>query len=223
MIDELLGRLEVGTVKYGMGRGGIPQLTPQDIAAALGMCEDRFAATIFHVSAGGTVSDWQGIDRMVAEMQFGEWRNRADRLVNAQLAKAAAFVAPQEDRDELHARADMMMAGARAAMWPSLIEATYSAMRKALIAELRATRVCSSCKGHGCVQVGTSVKPCEHCLGTGLTFISDRQRAQMLGIDHSTYRRGGWKLAYEWMYRALIDAAARGRDQFSTALERISE
>lgn len=42
-VDELLGRLEPTGPKFDIGRGGIPQLTPQDIAAALGMCEDKFA------------------------------------------------------------------------------------------------------------------------------------------------------------------------------------
>jgi hypothetical protein len=222
MIDELLGRLEASTVKFDIGRGGIPQLTPQDVAAALGMCEDRFAATIFHAAAGGTISDWDGIDRMIAEVQFGEWRNRADRLVNAQLAKAAALIAPVDVRADMDARAEMMIAGARAAMWPSLIEETYGAMRKALIAELRSSRACGPCGGRGWVQIETAMKECERCLGTGLTFVSDRQRAQMLGIDHSTYRRGGWKAAYEWMYRRLIDSAAVGRAQFSAAMERFT-
>lgn len=221
MIDELLGKLEPASVKFGIGRGGLPELTPQDVAAALGMCEDRFAATIFHVTAGGTIADWQGIDRMLAELQFGEWRKRADRLLNAQLAKASANISGAAQNAELHTRADMLLAGARAAMWPALIEATYAKMRKALIAELRASRTCQACQGRGTLMVDAVVEGCRACLATGMAFVSDRQRAEMIGVDHSTYRRNRWKAVYEWMYRELIDAAANGREQFEKAVDRL--
>src|ERR1700684_3270264 len=129
MTDELLGRLEASTVKFDIGRGGIPQLTPQDVAAALGLCEDKFAATIYHAAFGGTVN-WPEVDRLIANEQFREWYNRADRLVTAQLAKASACLADKHDRAFQEQRADQMLAGAQAAMWPSLVESIYAAMRK---------------------------------------------------------------------------------------------
>lgn len=223
MIDELLGRLEPSTVKYGMGRGGIPELTPQDIAAALGLCEDKLAVAIYQAITVHSFSDWQNMDRMLADVQFREWQRRADRLINAQLAKAQAqIIEDEQERQVMISRAEIMLSGAKQGTWPGLVEKTYAAMRKALIAELRSSRSCQFCNGRGTVMDATVVKPCEQCLATGLTFVSDRQRAAMLRIDHSTYRRG-WKKVYEWMYRTLLDASARGREQFSRAVERVYE
>jgi hypothetical protein len=221
MIDELLARLEVSTVKYGGGRGGISELTPQDIAAALGMCQDRFAASIFQVAAGITF-DVVETDKMVAAAQFEEWRNRADRMVNAQLVKAQAAIAPKSERAAAMQHADMVLSGARAAMWPQLVEHVYAAMRKALLAELRASRICHVCNGRGSVQVEGLICECVNCLATGKTAVSNRQRATMLGIAQSSYERT-WRPVYEWMYRMLADAVVRGREQFAVAVGRVMQ
>lgn len=220
MIDELLGMLEPSTVKLGMGRGGIPTLTAQDIDIALADCPDKFAAMMYLAASGGSMCNWAEIDRLLAAAQFAEWRNRADRMLTAQLLKAEANVSGAASGDETHIRADMMLAGARAAMWPALIEETYAAMRKALIAELRSSRACPTCTGRSFVMAEAKMQQCVECLGSGRVHVSDRQRAEMIGMDHSSYRRSGWKKAYEWMYRMLIDAIALGRAQFAEAMER---
>jgi hypothetical protein len=221
MIDELLARLEPTACKFDIGRGGIPQLTPQDIAAALGLCEDKFAVAIYQAVVGGSF-DWPSVDKVIASAQFEEWRNRADRMVNAQLAKAAAGLAPRAERAERSGHADMLLAGARAAMWPQLVESVYSAMRRALVAELRASRICPTCNGRLSVLVDNRMIECETCLATGRVAISNRQRAAALGVIPSSYERT-WRPVYEWMYRMLSNAVERGRRQFSDALGRVAQ
>ena len=218
MIDELLGRLEATTVKFDIGRGGIPELTPQDIAAALGMCEDKFAVLIYEAVAGGTIRDIHAVDKAIAHAQFAEWRNRMDRMVTAQLAMVEAECATS-DRSQKLWRAKQMLAGAKAAMWPALKEEHYAQMRKALLAELRSSRICPVCNGRKSVVIENSVVECEHCLGTGRIAVSDRSRAGLMNMHHSTYR-DNWKAPYEWMYRTLVEAVARGRSQFGVALGR---
>jgi hypothetical protein len=220
MIDEMLGRLEASTVKFDIGRGGLVELTPQDIAAALGMCEDKFAAAIFHAAAGGTISNWQALDQMLANVQFAEWRRRADRLITAQLAEVEAAMMPHGYRKDAMDHARLMMEGARAAMWPQLIEKTYRAIRTAVIAEVRSSRVCTVCNGRGAVQVDTSIARCSNCLGSGKVAINDTSRAEAIDVDKSNYSRA-WKQVYEWLLREVFDAIPRGRRQFSEAMERV--
>lgn len=219
MIDELLGRLEATTVKFDIGRGGIPELTAQDIAAALGMCEDKFAVLMFEAVASGTIRDPAAVDKAIAQAQFAEWRNRMDRMVTAQLAMVEADGAPIWQRAQRRWRAKQMLEGAKAAMWPALVEEHYAQMRLALLTELRSNRVCPVCNGRKSVMVENTLIECEHCLGTGRIAISDRSRAQMMRMHHSTYR-DQWKAPYEWMYRHLSDAVNRGRAQFSVAVGR---
>jgi hypothetical protein len=227
--DELLAWLETTTVKFDIGRGGIPQLTPQDVAAALGMCSDKFAVTIYLAARGGSI-DIKSVDAAIAAAQFDEWRNRADRMINAQIMMAQAALAPPHERAERRMDADMKLSGAKAAMWPHLVESIYSAMRLALLAELRSNRTCPVCHGRSWVKVKdshdgkphTAFADCENCLGSGRIPITDRQRAAMLNINESSYRRT-WRPVYEWMYRMLNNAIADGHRAFSTALDRVSQ
>lgn len=220
MIDELLARLEASTVKFDIGRGGIPQLTPQDIAAALGMCENKAASILFQAVAAGSV-DWPIVDRVVATIQLEEWKRRAERIVDAQLAKTSAeLVSSPRERKSMLDRADNMMAGAKAAMWPNIVEGVYVMMRRALISELRHNRICPVCNGRRSVQTDTVVVECQNCSATGRVSISDRQRAKSMGIVVSTYARV-WRPVYEWMYIRLNDLVAIGRDQFREALGRV--
>lgn len=221
MVDELLAMLEPSTVKLGGGRGGIPSLTAQDISAAIAYCPDKFGATIYVAASGGSMVNWDEIDRLLATAQFTEWRNRADRLLTAQLVKAEADYSGASKGSEVWQRANMMLTGAKEATWPALIDKTYAAMRKALIAELRSSRACPTCCGRRFVMDEAKMLECRECLGSGLVHVSDRQRADMMGIDHSTYRRSGWKASYEWMYRMLLDSIARGRAQFAEAMDRL--
>ena len=112
-----------------------------------------------------------------------------------------------------------MIDGAKAAMWPPLVEAHYAKMRLALLTELRSGRVCPVCNGRKSVMVENSLIECGRCLATGRIAISDRSRAEMMKINESVYRRT-WRPVYEWMYRYLVDAVSRGRKQFSVAVGR---
>jgi DnaJ-class molecular chaperone len=215
MIDELLGRLEATTVKFDIGRGGVPTLTPQDIAAALGMCQDKRAAKVYQCFAGET-ADPKELDFIVATIQFEEWRNRADRMLEAQLAVASADMA-LGGRQDAKRRAKLLMDGAKAAMWPPLVEETYAAMRRTLIAELRSPKICHICNGRKAVKHGELLVECMTCLGTGKTAISNNRRALHMGICKSSYIRT-WGKVYEWTYRHINDAICDGRDAFRKAL-----
>lgn len=214
-VDELLGRLEATTIKFDLGRGGLPTLTPQDIAAALGMCEDKEAARVYQAFVSET-ADPRELDMLVASIQFEEWRNRADRMLEAQLAVAAAGMA-QAGRNDAKRHAKLMLDGAKAAMWPALVEETYAAMRRTLIAEFRQPKICPVCNGRKSVKNGDLLVECIACLGTGRAAISNRSRAAGMRIDNAAYIRT-WGKVYDWTYRRINDLIADGRSSFSKAL-----
>jgi hypothetical protein len=215
MIDELLGRLEATTVKFDLGRGGLPTLTPQDIAAALGMCQDKRAAKVYQCFAGET-ADPKELDFIVATIQFEEWRNRADRMLEAQLAVASADMA-SNGRQDAKRRAKLLMDGAKAALWPPLVEETYAAMRKTLINELRRPKICPVCNGRKAIKNGDLLVECLACLGTGKAATSNRRRAVEMHIDNAAYIRT-WGKVYDWTYRRINDLIADGRASFRKAL-----
>lgn len=217
-VDELLGRLETQSSRPELTRGGIPQLTPQDIAAALGMCPNRQAADVYQAFVGES-STAKELDRLVAGIQFEEWRNRADRLVNAQLAEAAAILDASFDRPERLQRARLMLSGARAAMWPALVEPMYAGLRRAVIVDLRSPKFCPVCNGRKSVLIGELVVECQPCLGTGRKQLSSRKRAAEIGVSHSGYIRT-WGPVYDWTLNKIQELISEGRSQFKAALGR---
>lgn len=87
-VRKLLARLNPKQSQYEVGSGGIPTLTPQDIAAALGMVHDVLGREILcHVwwPDGAARSRQQLLDHL-RDLQLGEWMARVRRLECANLA-----------------------------------------------------------------------------------------------------------------------------------------
>lgn len=192
-------------------------MTPQDIAAAIGMIDNVLAREVFCAVwwPDGARLVWKQLDGMLAMAQFEEWKARADDLVVAQIAIAQA--ANDWRRYDL-ARARAMLARAKERIWPSLAEEPYKAVRLGVIEELRAPRICPTCNGRQQVKIDDLVVECSACGATGKTAVSDMQRARWLGRNESSYRRT-WRPVYEWTYTLVANAAATGREEFSKRLD----
>ncbi len=103
-------------------------------------------------------------------------------------------------------------------MWPSLELETYQSIRKAVIAELRAPRMCGDCRGHGMLRPDDDTfAACTNCSGSGRVAISDRQRGLSLKRDESSFRRT-WKEVYEFTFQAVAEAESRGRAELARRL-----
>ncbi len=218
--DELLAMLSPKSMSLTIGSGGIAELTRIDVAGAMGIAEskDRQAVKIYLAAYGPKECVPADIFDIISGIQLNEWRNRAERLVHAQLAEATAKRLPRGQREGASVVTGLKLSGARAAMWPSLTSpdtsGTWDRMVRALLTEMRASRACSACQGRQFLIVETVHKTCPECLGTGRVRVSDRQRAVMIGVASSTYHRI-WRQPYDWMYRYLMDAASRGRELFA--------
>lgn len=214
-VGRMLARLNPSTVRFDVGRGGTPELTSQDIAAALGMVRNRLGAEVMHyVWQGYPMCGMPRLDALIADVQLGEWRRLADRMLNAQIAVAAAT-------DRAHERrARIMLDDAKAAMWPAL-GPIYGRIRLGTLVELQRGRRCDDCGGRGYVMDGSRRMPCGSCGGIGLSAnggASDRMRAEALERSHTTYARI-WSPVYEWTMQACTQAMEDAAYQFRNALQ----
>ncbi len=230
---ELVAKLNPGSPRLdGGGRGGVPEYTAQDVAAMLGMMgndpekslEDNlalvFAREVFCAiwwPEGGKLVRKE-LDAMIGAMQFEEWRKRADELLNAHLAVAQASLLPLSEQRNAKDRADHQLERAKSRLWPALGQSPYIRIRSAVLAEMRATRICNVCEGRGQAMVGALKVSCEGCRGSGRIAVSDVQRAGMLERDESTYRQT-WRSVYEWTFATVAGAESLARSTLSESLE----
>lgn len=223
--DELLAMLSPKSSGLRIGNGGVPDITREDVTGALGIAEsvDRVGVKIYLAAYAPQESIPRDILDVLSAVQLEEWRNRSERLMHAQIAEAhASRLQRGHEKNVAIERACMMMAGAKAAMWPHITGDTWGLISQTIVAEMRCNRVCDDCKGSQFVRTNDRMTPCEKCSGTGRIRISDRQRAIALKLNPSSYMRV-WRPPYEWMNRFMFDAASRGRRAFSNGLGRMPE
>ncbi|HET6906755.1 MAG TPA: hypothetical protein VFH52_07395 [Rhodanobacteraceae bacterium] len=204
-IRKLMARLNPGSAQYGMiVRGGIPDLTTEDIAGALGMVPQGLGREILcHIWwPDGARTTRAELLSALTQAQFDEWSRLADQLRAAQLAE---HLAEHDGRGSLR-RARRDLETARAQMWPAIgPRSRYGAIRLAVLTEMAAPNLCTHCAGRGNLMLETVLVACAHCKGLGRVGISGRKRAAAIGCDESTYREG-WQLPYEYLHELCVTA-----------------
>lgn len=215
-IRRLMGRLNPATCRFDIGRGGIPELTPQDIAAALGFVRDEFAREVFCSVwwPDGARLTRDALLRMIAFRQRAEIdkQQRAIQVLRLDLhiasddAAARNYVTHNDRRtlDALRSRVE----AAKSSAWPANAE-VYPRIRVAALNELVEPAHCGECGGRGEMMVGEVVRTCHRCDGRGTISRSDVERAKSIAVGYDTYRKH-WRIAYDWTYTLLRDAEARG-------------
>lgn len=214
-VRKLMARLNASTCRFDIGRGGIPELTPQDIAGALGMVQDELAREVF------CAVWWPDGSRLAANelLRLIGLRQRAeiDRQWRAvQVARLELHIA----RDDAAARGcltdfdrriiaslEQRLTAAKAQCWPC--EPTvYPLIRKAVLKELCSPALCQHCGGRGEYTAGELKAKCRQCDGSGKQAVSNRRRAAELDRTEAAYRQA-WCKPYEWTYELLADAEHR--------------
>lgn len=215
-IRRLMGRLNPATCRFDIGRGGIPELTPQDIAAALGFVHDEFAREVFCSVwwPDGARLTRDALLRMIAFRQRAEIDKqqraiqvlRLDLHIAADDAAARNYVTHNDRRtlDALRSRVD----SARASAWPANAE-IYPRIRVAALNELVAPSHCGQCAGRGELVIADVMRACPRCDGRGTISRTNVDRAAAIAVGYDTYRKH-WRIVYDWTYALLRDAEARG-------------
>ena len=214
-IGRALAKLNPKNVRFDVGSGGIPDITPQDIAAALGCVDDGLGRELLCQvwwPDGAKLSEHHLIEILI-EAQRQEWQRREDRMLDAMLAVA------------MHGgtRGQQAYAQAHAERWPSMIRMVhelpqpaegYGRVRIAVIAEMKGAGLCPTCGGRAAVRIESGqVCICPKCLGSGHMAISERARADACGMQWATYR-DRWARVYEWTAAVCSDSLQRATGQF---------
>lgn len=216
-VRKMMGRLYAQTVRYDTGRGGAPELTPQDIAAAVGMCKHELARETFcwiwwPQSTAATARARELLLRVVLT-EFNERNAAVDEARRRQRSLEALAALNNRVPDELQQdvqRAKAVVRQLYTAVWPAKME-RYPSIVDAVIAEMRDPRHCPDCEGRGTVDRGFLKHDCPRCAGTGHVGEFNAWRAEHLGVSETRFR-ATWLPIYQWVYakvEELVYVAAR--------------
>jgi hypothetical protein len=230
-VRELLSsRMGPTTVKFDTGRGGTPDLTTQDIAAALGMVPAGLGRELLEALwwPESAARRRDHLRTAVITLMAPEFTKQMHALANARtdlgIAKACigwgGGAVTDAQRQELR-RAEAALDNARAAVWPNNTMEQLGVLAGAVIAEMASCGCCKACGGLR-IQAsvgGNGVVECEACRGMGLEQLSGRKRALAIGADKSAYQRF-WQPVYEWMLAHMRSAEHVAAESLSRALSR---
>ena len=213
----LLARLNAKNSRFDVGSGGLPELTPTDIAGALAMVPDSVGRDLL------CLRDWpdsffevapRALQRM-NNMLMSEWVRRESAMTDAMLAVAMKG-----------SRAQNLFAIAHTNRWPSIVVVSMGGLRDrhdiypkiapAVIVELVSPNQCNTCTGRGFVGTRTGPTQCTRCQGSGIIPRGNTQRAEMLGTTESGYRQT-WDRVYTWLLQPCADYLAQAGRQLSQA------
>jgi len=222
---RLVARLNPASVRYDVGRGGTPELTAQDIAAALafvpaGLGREVFCALWWPDGARLSRRDLLGkVTRIVGE----EWRRQAQALAEARIDLGIAHAiagwghhTSPEQRRNIDAAARALEARKRRC-WPDKLPDRLPAILESVLEEIAMPNLCAQCGGRAQAIVGALLVKCSVCDGRGTLPVSDRKRARAIGVDESTYRET-WRDCYGWIYRTVADAENEAAKGMASAL-----
>lgn len=223
-VRKLLARLNPRQSQYEIGSGGIPEMTPQDIAGALGMVRDELGRELLcHVwwPDGAQRTRPQLLDHL-RDLQLAEWIGRMRRFEAATLAHHIAC----EDADGTHGRSRRGLYEARSelecakgTLWPRIgPQSRYLAIRQEVLAEMLDPHRCHLCHGAGEVMLNAVRRDCPRCLGSGRAKVTDTDRASRIGCSQQTYAET-WRDPYEWTLERCSHAERRAARELADALE----
>jgi len=223
-VREMLARLNPANIKFDIGRGGMPDLTPQDIAAALAFVPAGLGREVFARlwwPDGARLSPHE-LDRQISNLVHAEAQRRHNAYfeVRSRLHQHEEVLHRQnavrdEQRVELH-RLLRAVAMAKRDLWPHQPE-MHVVVREAVLREIAHPQLCSHCAGRGTVMDDNLLVICPKCEGARIVPMSDRSRAERVGRDESSYR-ASWKLLYEWLLGRLRDAESQAAAHLRAAL-----
>lgn len=221
-----MARLGPSTVKFDIGRGGgKPDLTNQDIAAALGMVPAGLGRELLEACwwpDGAALRRHKLRDAVIA-LVTPELQRQQRRLAEARTDLGLAEVcmgwggaATAEQRANRDA-AQQRLGRVKAECWPISTLESLPTLAAAVISEIANRPHCAACEGRGHRMSCDLRVICKACGGSGLGPISDRRRAAAIGRDESTYR-AKWRGVYEWLLQKMTEAEQEACWALSNAL-----
>lgn len=209
MIEERMVRLQPSTCRFDIARGGGTQdLTPQDVAAAIAFVRPGLGREMLILSGWPDAGDMRQIIEKLCRAGMAEIRRQQDAAARAALRHALEMWHDKRSAATITAHGH----------WPKPVCERLPAIAAVAAQDAVNRHLCPACQGRGEVMSGSLLVPCTACRKTGNGRLSLRETAAEIGIDESTYRRGGWMPVYEWMLREALDALTDARGAFRDAL-----
>ena len=187
-------------------RGGFSPdtLSAIDIAHALATIKSHIGRELFcHLWwPDGAARTYAELHTLLHRLLLNEYAARRQACEVAELdyhiTETTVVRWKAEERVALR-RAERRRDQARLQRWPSALP-VYSQVVDAVLDELKAPNHCAVCEGRGIVWEGELQIDCSTCDATGTMPVSNRQRAEAMGKNLSTYQ-AAWQKPYEWLYR----------------------
>lgn len=182
---RLLARLNPSTIRYDTLPGGVPELTAQDIAHALGLVPAGLGREVLQACwwpDGAALRRGPLRDAAVA-LVVPEIRRQQQRLLEARtdvgIVKACMgwTRATTSAQQAALRRAEERLDKLKAHLWPQATLEMLPVLVAAVVDELSTPQLCPCCHGRGERRVGALVKVCTACGGSGAVPASDRKRA----------------------------------------------
>lgn len=226
-VREILARLNPQTIKFDVGRGGIAELTNQDVAAALAFVPAGLGRELLEACwwPDGAALRRHKLRDVVIALVEPELSRQQRRLAEARTELGLAQVCmwwtgsvtaqQRENKD----RAEQRLEQLKAQCWPVSTLESLPTLAYAVIQEIATKPHCAACEGRGELISGELLVSCKACAGLGVVAISDRRRAAAIGRDESTYR-SKWRGVYEWMLGKMREAEQDAAWHLRMALER---
>ena len=199
---ELLARLNPTVMSFGMGSGGIPELTRQDIAAALGMVKGNDIGRILL-----EVLHWDprlpGVLEALQAMAMTLVRERMLERHEAEFA--AEYRALMGDKAAAHD-----LDRIRGDAWPKDPDVQRRIVQM-VVCELATPNACWACCGRGHATIEARLHQCPECEGKGALEVTDAKRARFMGWSKQRWaddRKG--RAMHRWLlgeFRARAEAA----------------
>ena len=199
---EKLARLNAKTVRFDIGVGGAPDLTPQDIAAALAMVPPGLGREVLIAVGWPDGARPQEVVRIASELACAELNSQFQAATLAGIREAIAMWEGGGRRRQVSVPQQSTIR----TKWPRNTAERLPAIVSACLAEIINPHACHACRGRGTVIRMKLVLDCSACGGRGTVPVSDRKRAEAIGIDEATYRRNGWGQPYGWVLGRMLDA-----------------
>ena len=205
----------------------MPELTSQDIAAALGSVPAGLGREVLEACwwSDGAARRSNGLRDAVYALVRPELERQSRELSEARIHRGmlhACSTWAQSPSPELRrelAIAEAHVEAVKLRCWPSNAWEMLPAIVHAVVNEIAHPAQCPCCAGRGLRVVGELLIKCEACQGRGRHATSDRGRAAAIGRDESTYRER-WRPMYIWVLDELIAAEFKAARVLSRALKR---
>jgi hypothetical protein len=216
-LGRQMARLNAANVRFDVGAGGgAPALTPQDVAAAIGMVPEGIGRELLlYVYWPDGAARRKGLlMQLLQSAQLAEHNDR-EQAVHGTLFQAAISTGPAR------IRATQAHNAAQLARWPQLVVKTeplkfaerYELIRLAVLEELAHPRACPECQGRELRDRHGVEKTCARCMGRGVVEYGPTWRAKQLDMKRAAFLQR-WESPYLW----LLDLARSMLAEAETAL-----